>query len=75
MKLPNKVTSYSESTLSRLAPILTTLSMGDKTVIEVYQYTHLQYQSLEEYIDALDCLFALGKIEYIEESRVLHFVT
>ncbi len=74
MKLPNKVTSYSESTLIQLSPILTTLSVRDKTVIEVYQDTHRQYQSLEEYIDALDCLFALGKIEYLEESGVLHFV-
>lgn len=74
MKLPNKVTSYSESTLSRLTPILAALAMGNKTVVEVYKDTYVYFQSLEEYVDALDCLFAIGRIEYIEESGVLHFV-
>ena len=74
MKLPNKVTSYSESTLSQLLPILALLCLEDKTVFEVYQETDHQFYNIEEYIDALDCLFALGKIEYIQEGKVLHFV-
>lgn len=74
MKFPNKVTSYSESTLSRLSIILKTLYAGDKTIIELYQDTCFQYNAIEEYIDALDCLYALGKIDYIEESGALHFV-
>lgn len=74
MKFPNKVTSYSESIFSRLSTILKILYTGDKTIIELYQDTCFQYNAIEEYIDALDCLYALGKIDYIEESGVLHFV-
>lgn len=74
MKLPNKVTSYKESTLSRFSPILRCLSKCDMSIYELYEETKKNYVSLTEYIDALDCLFALNQIEYFEEKEVLHYV-
>ena len=74
MKLPNKVTSYQESALSSFVPILRILANGDVSLYELYEKTKNHYSSLTEYIDTLDCLFAINKIEYWEDKEVLHYV-
>lgn len=74
MKLPNKVISFSESVLSKYVPILNEIQNNDIGVITLFHKTKSCYKSIEEYIDALDCLFAMKKIEYIAEKGVLHYV-
>lgn len=74
MKLPNKVTSYQESTLSYFFPILKFLVKCDMSIYELYEKTKNQHISLTEYIDALDCLFALNQVEYLDDKEVLHYV-
>lgn len=74
MKLPNKVTSYSESILSRLPPILEQLEDGDQSPYSLYQDVRDVFVDISEYIDALDCLFALKKIELNDVEGVIHFV-
>lgn len=74
MKLPNKVTSYSESILSRLPPILDQLEDGDQSPYSLYQDVRDVFVDISEYIDALDCLFALKKIELNDVEGVIHFV-
>ncbi len=74
MKFPNKVTSYKESVLSKLTPILDLLSRKNMQIYEIYIETKEQYSSCSDFIDALDCLFALGKIEYLDDEGVLHYV-
>lgn len=74
MKLPSKVTSYKDSVLCKLCPILDLLSQKDMPIYEVYRETQNQYESISDYIDALDCLFALCKIEYRDGEKVLHYV-
>lgn len=43
------------------------------SIYELYEKTKNQYKSLTEYIDALDCLFALNQIEYLDDKGVLHY--
>lgn len=74
MKLPNKVTSYSESTLGKICPILETLEKQDFPIYELYLQTSKYYKSYAEYIETLDCLYALKKINYIEDKGALHYV-
>ncbi len=74
MKLPNKVTSYKESVLSKLYSILEVLCQKDMHIYELYYNTKEKYSSYFDFIDALDCLFALGKIVYLENKEELHYV-
>ena len=74
MKLPNKVTSYEESVLSKLFPVLNLLSQKNMQIPELYSETREHYRSYSEFVDALDCLFALRKIEYLDSEEVLHYV-
>ena len=74
MKLPNKVTSYQESVLSKFTVLLDVLSVKDSSLIELYFDTKDFFSDTSEYIDTVDCLFALNKLEYIEDMGVLHYV-
>ena len=74
MKLPNKVTSYQESVLSKLTVLLDVLSIRDSSLIELYFHTKQYFSDMSEFIDTVDCLFALNKLEYNEDLEVLHYV-
>lgn len=74
MKFPNKVTSYEESVLSKLCPILNELYQKDMLVYEVYLATKDNYENPSCFLDCLDCLFALNKIELLPDLEVLHYV-
>lgn len=73
MKLPSKVTPYKKSTLSSLPIILKTLSTVDLSPELLYSKVKKDFASIAQFIDALDCLFALGKIELLPEG-VVHYV-
>lgn len=74
MKLPSKITSYEESVLSKFVPILTVLQNVDIGIFPLYEITAKYFCNVEEFIDTLDCLFALQKIIYDAEQEVLHYV-
>lgn len=74
MRLPNKVTSYQESTLSKLVVLLDVLCNGDVSLIELYSGTQQNFSDISEFIDAIDVLFALNKLEYDQKLEVLHYV-
>ena len=74
MKLPNKVTSYSESTLGKICPVLEELEKNDLPVYELYLNTSKWFNSYADYIEVIDCLYALQKIEYFADKGVLHYV-
>lgn len=73
MRFPNKVTSYKESILYEFCPILEIISKNDMSIYDVYCETKNNYETLGEFIDVLDCLFALGKIEWVDDKEVLHY--
>lgn len=74
MKLPNKVSSYSESTLSKICPVLEALEKRDLSVYELYLNTSNNFNSYADFIEVIDCMFALRKIELIADKGVLHYV-
>lgn len=75
MKLPSKITSYSDSVLSKLQFLLGVLDQNDIGISSLYKQTQIYFSGIGEYLDALDCLYALGKIELDEERGTIHYVT
>lgn len=75
MKLPNKITSYSESVIGKFYPILNLLKQQNMSAYKLYKNTQNSFATTGEFIETLDCLFALGKITLINEGNmeVLHY--
>lgn len=73
MKLPNKIYSYSESTISKFIPIIEQLENRNETVTSLYKKIKKNFNDIADYIDTLDCLFALNKI-ILSEKEELHYV-
>lgn len=75
MRLPNKVTPYASSVLSRFPDILSVLQEKDLSPKELYELTTSGKKEMGDFLSTLDCLFALGKIELVEEGGLLHYVS
>lgn len=74
MKLPNKITSYSESVLSKIPIVMKILSEHELTPFHLYSSAKKHFKNIEEFIDVLDCLFWLKKLDYDENRGVLHVI-
>ena len=74
MRLPSKITSYGESVISKFPPVLSVLQDSDTGVFALYEATMKYFNSIEEFMDTLDCLFALQRVRYDEEREVLCYV-
>ena len=72
MRFPSKVTTYKESTISNLPVLLSYLEKSDMTPGELYKKVKNKVTDVREYIEILDCLYTLNKIELREE--MLHYV-
>ena len=74
MRLPSKITSYNESILSKIPIILSELQINEASILFLYDKTKRSFANIEEFIDTLDCLFALNKIQYDTAREVLRYV-
>lgn len=72
MRLPSKITSYGESTISKFPSGLSVLQDANAGVFALYEATMKYFSSIEDF---LDCLFALKRIRYDAEREVLCYVT
>ncbi|MGQ4533410.1 ABC-three component system middle component 7 [Dermabacteraceae bacterium P13138] len=64
---------FNESTLAYFVPIMKAL--GNSTFQPSKLYTKIEKvnrPSLDEYVDALTCLFALGRIDLDEQTGMVH---
>lgn len=69
MLLPNKLFSYNQSVLSKLPAFLTELD-NPTTPKDLYKSMHNAITGPMEFIDVLDCLYALNKIDIDNEGRL-----
>ncbi|WP_411829820.1 ABC-three component system middle component 7 [Paenibacillus ehimensis] len=70
MKFPNKLYSYKESIISKFPIILNALDKDKhSTIFDLYISVINKFQDTTEFLDALECLYVLGKIEYSFELR------
>lgn len=63
MPLPNKIFSYEQSILSKMPVILGVLQNGTVSVEELYKFMKTKTDNVSEFIEILDCLFVLDKIQ------------
>lgn len=74
MRMPSKVNSFSDSVFGLFAPILDELQKRDMTPHELLEAIRTRVSEISIFLDALDCLYKLGKIEIPEGTEVLRYV-
>lgn len=74
MQLPNKLYSYNYSILSKFPILLKSLQKGDVQVLSLFMSNQDKFESINDFIETLDALYALRKIDYDDEKGVIHFV-
>lgn len=72
MRFPSKFINYKNSSIYKFAYVLEELEDVDLSVMTLYNKVKKHFQNIQEYIEVLDCLFAMKKIIMVEE--VLHYV-
>ncbi|WP_238882957.1 ABC-three component system middle component 7 [Clostridium sp. YIM B02551] len=76
MKLPNKLFSYRESIVSKLPIILNAFEQEKYlTIDQLYINVINKFENISEFLEAVECLYALGKIEYSYELRRVYHAT
>lgn len=74
MRLPNKVTCYKESIIAKFPLVLNLLLVKEYSVTELFNLVHSKVEDINELVDILDSLFALGKININQNSGRLYYV-
>jgi hypothetical protein len=73
VKFPSKVTPYQASILAKFPAVLSSLEAEDLRPDELYKKVKSKVTDVGEFLEILDCLYALGKIELREEGGMLHY--
>ena len=74
MRLPSKVFTYEESVISKFPVVLTHLLNESLSPRELYVVLEGKTEDISEFLVLLDCLYALGKIDYENETGKLRYV-
>ena len=74
MRLPNKLHSYDESILAKFPVVLSLLEKTDVSVYSLFSQLKNHFEDVGEFVEVLDCLFALGSLEIMEETRLIRYV-
>lgn len=74
MRLPGKDTPYAGSVFALFPAILERLESEETTVQQAYQMAVQEKWDLANFLSALDCLYAMGRITLDEEGTVLRYV-
>lgn len=74
MRLPNKVISFNKSVISKFPLLLAALKHADMPVFDLYNAVHKTTEDVGDFLEILDCLYALGQIEYDAETELLRYV-
>lgn len=72
MKLPSKSVSYDKSVFSLFPEILSLLREKHLTVAVLR--SQMQNCSIDDFVAAMDCLYAMGKIDFNRENGELSYV-
>lgn len=72
MKFPSKVTPYKESIIAKFPVVLGKVETKDMSPSELYKNVKGRVTDIREFMDILDCLYALKKIEL--NGEMIHYV-
>lgn len=73
MRFPSKVTRYNDSVISYFPFVLKQLEKSNLSPLKLYRIASRKVKNVGEFIDVLDCLYALGAIDMTEFGD-LHYV-
>ena len=71
MKFPNKITSYNESIISKFPKVLSLLDNKNLSPKNIYEKMTSNVYDIGEFIEIIDCLYILNKIQFDEKGNVL----
>ena len=74
LRFPSKDTPYAGSMLALFPDILERVQSEETTVEQAYQMAVEKQWDLANFFSALDCLYAMNRIELDEKRRVLRYV-
>ncbi|MBR7084805.1 MAG: hypothetical protein IKI37_06485 [Oscillospiraceae bacterium] len=74
MIFPDKLYSYNESVLSKFPVILKELKKSPANPAKLYHSVQKHFSDVSEFIEALDCLYLLNRIDYDSDAEVLNYV-
>ncbi len=74
MRFPSKVTPYKESVLAKFPIVLSALEGAEMHPLDLYKKVKSKVDDVGEFLEILDCLYALGTIELIDERNMLRYV-
>ncbi len=71
MKLPSKIFTYNESTLSKLVPVLKSIKEKRCSLSELYKKNKNLFKNTKDFTECLTVLFALKKIKFNQDSELI----
>lgn len=74
MRLPSKVTPYKQSILPRFIPVLKALKKKPMTPPELFAKVDGSVKGVGDFVEVLDCLYALRAIELDDRDGLLRYV-
>ena len=74
MRFPNKLFQYKETVICDCSVIMETLE-GETSVLDLYKVCRNKCNSIQGFLDALDVLYAMNKIDYDKSARRINNVT
>lgn len=72
MKFPSKVTPYKKSIIAKFSIVLSKLEKKDMSPSELYKSVKSRVMEIREFMDIMDCLYALKKVEL--NGEMIHYV-
>lgn len=70
MLLPNKVIGYNQSVISKFPIILKQVQLSEINVQDLKSKTETFFEGTSDFVQTLDTLYALGKIELTKEGAI-----
>lgn len=74
MIFPNKVVSLEQSALS-LTPVILELGPSPISVAQAYEEVGDEFESIDQFLLALDLLFAIGRIDVDMASGIISYAS
>lgn len=71
MIFPSKFTNYEESTINKMTLIVEKAKLGIVNINLLYQSLEKEFNHIDEFIFAIDALFALGYLNLENEELIL----
>lgn len=70
--LPNKVVSYSKSSFPQFVILKKALLQGPENIAILWERCEESFGDIAEFIEVLECLYALREIEVVGSEVLLH---